>query len=187
MTKFLFCFNNIRIDEYIEGNNMLKNTYSQEEIQKFKVGAIVFLILLTVLTFFITSKAKIKKNEDASSIYSIVARFNRTDGLLKGDAVRMAGLNIGTVADTKLDQDFKAVLTLNINKNVHIPEDSSAAIVSSAVMGPKYIEIVPGGSEDFLSPNAEFEYTQDAMVIEELVDRIISIGKSKKTQKQGAN
>ena len=165
---------------------MLKNTYSQEEIQKLKVGFIIFLVILAVVTFFITSKAKIKKNEEASSTYSVIARFNRTDGLLKGDAVRLAGLTIGTVADTKLDEDFKAVLTLNINNNVHIPEDSSASIVSSAVMGPKYIEIVPGGSEDFLAPNAEFEYTQDAMVIEELVDRIISIGKSKKTQTQGA-
>ena len=45
-------------------------------------------------------------------------------------------------------------------------------------MGNKYIEIEPGGDEEFLQPNDEFEYTQDAMVIEELVDRIINIGKA---------
>ena len=45
-------------------------------------------------------------------------------------------------------------------------------------MGSKYIEIEPGGSEDMLSPGDEFAYTQDAMVIEELLDRIVGIGKA---------
>jgi phospholipid/cholesterol/gamma-HCH transport system substrate-binding protein len=45
-------------------------------------------------------------------------------------------------------------------------------------MGTKYIEIEPGGSEDFITEGGEFSYTQDAMVLEELVDRIISVGKA---------
>ena len=45
-------------------------------------------------------------------------------------------------------------------------------------MGNKYIEIEPGGSPDYLAPGGEFAYTQDAMVLEELIDRIIGIGKA---------
>ena len=63
---------------------------------------------------------------------------------------------------------------------VNIPDDSSASIVSSGVMGNKYIEIEPGGSEEYIENNGEFFYTQDAIVLEELVDRIISLGKAKR-------
>ena len=51
-------------------------------------------------------------------------------------------------------------------------------------MGAKYIEIEPGGSEDFITTNGEFSYTQDAMVIEELIERIIGIGKAKRQNKK---
>ena len=92
--------------------------------------------------------------------------------------VRLAGVNVGKVVDAKLDDDFKAILTLEIKDNIQLPDDSSASIVSSGMMGPKYIEIEPGGSEDIIPRGGEFAYTQDAMVIEELLDRIVSIGKA---------
>ena len=86
---------------------------------------------------------------------------------------------------SKLDKDFKAILTLQIKDSVKLPDDSSAAIVSSGIMGNKYIEIEPGGSEDLLSQGDEFAYTQDAMVLEELVERIIGIGKAKRQNNKG--
>ena len=69
-------------------------------------------------------------------------------------------------------------MTLEIKDGIKIPDDSSASIVSSGLMGPKYIEIEAGGSEDYIPAGGEFSYTQDAMVIEELLDRIVSIGKA---------
>ena len=66
---------------------------------------------------------------------------------------------------------------------IQIPDDSSASIVSSSLMGSKYIEIEPGGSEDMIPQGGEFSYTQDAMILEELLDRIVSIGKA--NQKKG--
>ena len=47
-------------------------------------------------------------------------------------------------------------------------------------MGNKYIEIEPGGSEEYIENEGEFSYTQDAIVLEELIDRIISLGKAKR-------
>ena len=81
-----------------------------------------------------------------------------------------------------LDNNYNAVLKLEIKSGIQIPDDSSASIVSSGLMGNKYIEIEPGGSEDFIPDNGEFGYTQDAMVLEELLDRIVTIGKNKNKQ-----
>jgi len=54
--------------------------------------------------------------------------------------------------------------------------------LSNGILGGKYIEIEPGGSEDYITPGGEFTYTQDAMVLEELLDRIIGIGKANRNK-----
>lgn len=155
---------------------MLQEVYSREESRYLKVGlwiaGAIFLITAIVAT------GKDVAHVDGGTYYPLNARFNRTDGLLVGDMVRLAGMNVGRVVDATLDDHYKAILTLEIKDGIKIPDDSSASIVSSGLMGPKYIEIEPGGSEDYLPQNGEFAYTQDAMVIEELLDRIVGMGKA---------
>lgn len=156
---------------------MTEEVYSKEESRILKVGFGVALTLIVLVVAIASSRKKIASVE-GSNFYDVIARYNRTDGLLVGDLVRMAGMDVGRVVDAKLDDHFKAVLTLEINGDIKIPDDSSASIVSSGLMGAKYIEIEPGGSEDYIQAGGEFSYTQDAMVVEELVDRIIGIGKA---------
>lgn len=150
--------------------------YSKEETKSIKIGLYAAIVVLALLGYLVSGKGV--KNTEAGSSYEVNARFGRTDGLLVGDKVRMAGMTIGTVTNAVLDDKFHAILTLDIIDSVKIPDDSSASIVSSGIMGSKYIEIEPGGSPDYIAPGGEFAYTQDAMVIEELIDRIISIGKA---------
>ncbi len=160
--------------------------YSKEEVKNLKMGLAVLSAVLVLFFVVFFSRDEIS-HQDGGSYYQVYARFNRTDGLLVGDVVRLAGMDIGRVVNAKLDNSFKAILTLEINDRVKLPDDSSAAIVSSGIMGAKYIEIEPGGSEDMLSPGSEFSYTQDAMVLEELIERIIGIGKAKRNNQQGDN
>ncbi len=150
--------------------------YSKEETKSIKIGLYAAIVVLALLGYLVSGKGV--KNTEAGSSYEVNARFGRTDGLLVGDKVRMAGMTIGSVTNAELDDKFHAILTLDIIDSVKIPDDSSASIVSSGIMGSKYIEIEPGGSSDYIAPGGEFAYTQDAMVIEELIDRIISIGKA---------
>ncbi len=150
--------------------------YSKEETKSIKIGLYAAIVVLALLGYLVSGKGV--KNTEAGSSYEVNARFGRTDGLLVGDKVRMAGMTIGSVTNAELDDKFHAILTLDIIDSVKIPDDSSASIVSSGIMGSKYIEIEPGGSPDYIAPGGEFAYTQDAMVIEELIDRIISIGKA---------
>lgn len=161
----------------------MQEVYTKDETQSFQVGAYVALIILAIIGYKAWTARDVEHADDGS-YYALDARFGRTDGLLVGDKVRLAGVTVGKVVNAKLDDHFNAILTLDIKEGVHIPDDSSASIVSSGLMGPKYIEIEPGGSEDFLTPGGEFSYTQDAMVIEELLDRIVSIGKANREPKQ---
>lgn len=161
----------------------MEESYTKEETKALKVGISVASIVAVLLAFNYFTKDKFEHSGN-EPYYSLLARFGRTDGLMLGDNVRMAGMDIGRVVNAKLDDHFNAVLTFDIKEGIKIPADSSAAIVSAGIMGGKYIEIEPGGDEEYLQPNDEFSYTQDAMVLEELVDRIISIGKANRSTGQ---
>ncbi|MBP5399410.1 MAG: MCE family protein [Alphaproteobacteria bacterium] len=157
----------------------MNNTYSKEEIHSIRVGIYTILIIALLSVVYMVRRNVALHNEE-SSHYSLKARFGRTDGLSVGDPVRLAGVDIGKVIDAEIDPNYKAVLTLEIKDGINIPSDSSASIVSDGVLGSKYIEIEPGGEEEYIPDDGEFAYTQDAMVLEELLDRIIGIGKSKR-------
>jgi len=161
---------------------MISNEFTKEEKKSFVFGLLSVLIFSGFFLFMAFSQYEYKHVDD--DFYHLNATFRRTDGLMVGDIVRMAGVDVGRVVDASLDENFHAVLKLEIIDGLQIPDDSSASIVSSGIMGGKYIEIEPGGSEDFLSDGEAFHYTQDAMVLQELLDRIVAIGKSKRKNNQ---
>ena len=152
--------------------------FTKEELKNFIIGLCVLGLCIAVIAVMNWRHNAWKGAKQTD--YTVYATYNRTDGLSVGDKVRMAGVDIGYVANSVLDEDFRAVLTLKIRNDIQIPDDSGAAIVSSGIMGNKYIEIEPGGSDDFIADGGFFSFTQDAMVLEELIDRIISLGKAKR-------
>lgn len=160
---------------------MVEEVYSKDESKYLKTGMYVALVVFAIVGYAVTNKDKLSHKE-GGTYYNVDARFNRTDGLLVGDKVRMAGMDVGRVIDATLDNHFKAILTLDVKDGIKIPDDSSASIVSTGIMGPKYIEIEPGGSEDYIQAGGEFSYTQDAMVLEELLDRIVGMGKANRNK-----
>ncbi|MBE6463118.1 MAG: MCE family protein [Alphaproteobacteria bacterium] len=158
----------------------MEDKYSIEEAKSIRIGIITMLIIMVVVFITISHNATIKK-EGLGNTYNIYADFGRTDGLSVGDVVRMSGVTIGRVVGSKLDENFNSHLTLEIGSEYSIPDDSSASIVSFGLIGGKYVEIDVGGSEDFIKSGDTLSYTQDAMVLEELLERLISMGKSKKS------
>ena len=159
----------------------LEEKYSLDESKTIKTGLIALIIILLASFITISHNASIK-SQGMGNTYNIYASFGRTDGLNVGDAVRMAGIDIGRVIGAKLDENYNSNLILEIDSEYKIPDDSSASIVSFGLIGGKYVEIEVGGSEEFIEPEGEIGYTQDAMVLEELLDRMIALGKSKKSK-----
>lgn len=159
----------------------MQEKYSKEEEKTIRTGIIALAIILLVMFVTISHNASIK-NHGIGDTYNIYASFGRTDGLNVGDAVRLSGVNIGRVSKAELDENFNSRLTLNISSKYRIPDDSSASIVSFGLIGGKYVEIEVGGSEDYIPNEGSISYTQDALVLEELLERIIAMGKGKKTK-----
>ena len=152
--------------------------FTKDEKRAFWCGLISVLVFAVLFCLMAFQRQDFKHVDD--NFYHLKATFSRTDGLLIGDSVRMGGVDVGRVVNARLDENFHAVLTLEIKDGLNIPDDSSASIVSSSIMGHKYIEIDAGGSEDFLKDGDSFEIVQPAIVLQEVMDRLIAmVGKNK--------
>lgn len=138
-------------------------------------------VTLTVMALFLWSNAadRDEVGEDAGG-YRLEAVFQRTDGLNVGADVRVAGLSVGQVTGQRLDDAFRAHVTLRITGDVDIPMDSAAVIETDGLLGSKYIEIQPGGAEDMLENGQRIDYTQGSVVIEELLAKIVAQAKAKR-------
>ena len=74
------------------------------------------------------------------------------------------------------------MVTFWIDGDVKIPKDSSAAIHTDGLFGSKFISLGPGAEEALLKDGDTITFTQDAVVVSELLDLIISEGKAKRAQ-----
>lgn len=157
----------------------MNNEFTREEKRAFCCGLIAIFVFAVIFCLKAFQRQDFKHVDN--HLYHLTATFSRTDGLLVGDLVRMGGVDVGRVVDARLNENFHAVLTLEIKEGLNIPDDSSASIVSSSIMGHKYIEIDAGGSDEFLKDGDSFEIVQPAIVLQEVMDRLIAlVGNNKK-------
>lgn len=142
-----------------------------------EIGTGLFVLLGFAALFFLTTQlpgSGIKVG--GATGYSVTARFDNVGDLKVGSPVTMAGVRIGRVAAIAFDpSDFKAVVTLDIdNRYDKIPEDSDASIQTAGLLGGKYIGIGPGGSDASLHDGSTIEFTQSAIVLENLIGKFFA-------------
>jgi phospholipid/cholesterol/gamma-HCH transport system substrate-binding protein len=106
--------------------------------------------------------------------YTLVAKFDRIDGLPMGADVRVSGIKVGKVLSQDLDpESFRAAVRFSVMADVKLPTDSSAAVVSSGLLGGKYLALMPGADDVLLAPGGEITITQSSVNIEELIGKYI--------------
>jgi phospholipid/cholesterol/gamma-HCH transport system substrate-binding protein len=106
--------------------------------------------------------------------YDLYATFDRIDGLIEGNDVKMSGVKIGDVKHIQIDpKTFLARVDMTIDQAVRLPQDTSAQIVSESLLGGKYIALVPGGNSDLLRPGDQVPYTQSSVSLEGLIGKYL--------------
>jgi len=106
--------------------------------------------------------------------YVLKAQFSSIGGLTVGSDVKLGGVVVGHVTDEHLDPTtYAAVVTMNIDSDLKVPSDTSAAVSSDGLLGGDYIALSPGGSDTMLAPGASFAVTQSAINIEDLLGKFI--------------
>jgi len=119
-------------------------------------------VVVVAVGFFAFAAAQAGQTGGAGGRYDLIARFQRVDGVNVGTDVLVSGVKVGVVRDVALDPDtYMARLTLSIDRNVQILDESNARIVTG-LLGGASVTIEPAGM-DALPPGAEIPYTQGAL------------------------
>lgn len=104
----------------------------------------------------------------------LTAAFDEVGGLSPRAPVVIGGVTVGQVRKISLDhEEFRAIVTIDIDAELEIPDDSAASILTQGVLGDQYIALEPGGSSDLLESGHEIAYTQSAVVLERLIGKVL--------------
>jgi phospholipid/cholesterol/gamma-HCH transport system substrate-binding protein len=137
------------------------------------IGALV----LGVAGGFLVYAANTADMGFSGSGYPLKAEFRQAEGLSVGGDVRLSGIKIGSITALGLNREnFFATVTLSINDDIKLPEDSVAKIASEGLLGGSFIAVDPGASEFMLEPDAAFQHTQGSINLIDLVSKAIHGG-----------
>jgi phospholipid/cholesterol/gamma-HCH transport system substrate-binding protein len=104
--------------------------------------------------------------------YELKAVFSNSGGLKTGASVVIAGVEVGRVKSIKLD-DYQAVIAIRLPSGVKIQDDSIASIKTKGLIGEKYVEITPGGSDIILKGGQKIRDTQPPVDLEQLISSYV--------------
>ncbi|MDD2765322.1 MAG: MlaD family protein [Opitutaceae bacterium] len=141
-------------------------------LQTIRVG-LFFLLGLALLwvTFESLNGGRVFKQRG----YTLIARFDNLKGLLKGDDVRMAGVRIGAVTQTRL-AGRQAEIVLTIEPDIKIAGDAVAMVATSSLLGSNHLEVTVGSPTAApLAPGAEIK-TRDTVDMNEVIAKLGSLG-----------
>jgi phospholipid/cholesterol/gamma-HCH transport system substrate-binding protein len=105
--------------------------------------------------------------------YTLYANFNDISGLKTGDQVQMAGVQVGKVVQIGL-KDNRARIAVRVDDGVPIDEGAIASVMTSGIIGSKYISIQLGPSDKMLKDGDTIMHTQDAFNLETAIGALIN-------------
>lgn len=144
--------------------------------QKILVGFVLVCLLGGLLAWAHSGSVKQQKKQD----FILYAYFSKTDGLNVGAPVRLSGLPIGRVFAMDFGEDYMVRATLAFDRKFELPIDTSVSIETDGIFGSKHIELIPGGDEELLLTGDTIAYAQNALLLDELLEKLNAFMANKK-------
>lgn len=104
--------------------------------------------------------------------YKVKTIFTTVRGLKENTNVEISGVKIGTVDEIKLE-NYAAIVNMSIDNDVEIQDDAIASIKTKGILGEKYIEISPGGSDIIIEEGGVLFDTEPPLDLESLIKNFI--------------
>jgi phospholipid/cholesterol/gamma-HCH transport system substrate-binding protein len=146
-----------------------------QQTRSVELGTGLFVLLGLSALFFLTTQTTGSASFSDGEAYSVTARFENVGSLTDRAPVAMSGVTIGRVTSVEFDPiSLDAEVTFQIdNRFDQIPEDSDASILTAGLLGSQYIGLQAGGSDLNLEEGSEIQFTQSAIVIENLISKYL--------------
>jgi len=134
----------------------------------------IFVLLGFAGLVFLALRAANLGSFSSGETYQLSARFDNIGGLKVRAPVKSAGVTVGRVASITLDPvRFQGLVKVDIHSDVKFPNDSSARILTSGLLGDQYLGIEPGAQEKNFAGGEEIKQTQSAVVLESLISQFL--------------
>lgn len=146
-----------------------------QQTRSVELGTGLFVLLGMAALFFLTTQTTGSDNFSGNDAYAVTARFENVGSLKDRAPVAMSGVTIGRVTEVRFDPEaLDAEVTFVIDSRYdQIPDDSDASILTAGLLGSQYIGLQAGGSEFYLEEGSEIQFTQSAIVIENLISKYL--------------
>lgn len=149
-----------------------------------EIGVGLFLLAGLLALLLLALRVSGLSTVSSGDTYKLYAHFDNISGLTVRSKVTMAGVTIGKVTAIDLDRDsYTGRVTMEVEKRVNnLPDDSTASILTSGLLGEKYIGLSVGGDERVLVDGGTIHDTQSALVLEDLIGKFLmnSVNKESK-------
>lgn len=149
-----------------------------QQTRSVELGTGLFVLLGMAALFFLVTQTTGSDTFAGTESYTVTARFENVGSLKERAPVAMSGVTIGRVRTVAFDPEaLEAIVTFDIDDRYDkIPEDSDASILTAGLLGSQYIGLQPGGSDFYLEEGSEIQFTQSAIVIENLISKYLFRG-----------
>ncbi|MGH2734333.1 MAG: MlaD family protein [Actinomycetota bacterium] len=139
--------------------------------KKLLAKVVVFTLICAVLT--VALGVKLANSRLFADTYVMKAEFDNAAGVMRGDAVKIAGVDVGRVESSEI-RGGRALITFNIDKAVRLPQDSTAAIRWRNVTGQRFLYVYPGTADDDYDEEQVIpaSQTEDVADIGEFLNRL---------------
>ena len=104
--------------------------------------------------------------------YTVTADFPSAGGLKTGSSIEIAGVEIGRVSAVQL-ANYQARVVMSIRNGVKLTEDSIASIKTRGLIGEKFINLSPGGSDRVIKPGGKITEVEPPIDLEELLSKYV--------------
>ena len=139
----------------------------------------VFVLIGLICVAYLTIKLG-KMEWMGDNHYLLSARFDSVSGLRTGAGVELAGVQVGQVDSISLDhKTMQALVKFKIQNGVKLSDDVIVSVKTAGLIGDKYVNITPGGSEQILKPGDTIMETESVLDIEALISKYVfgNVGK----------
>ena len=150
-----------------------KSPEKEYVMKKFSLELYVGIFIIAGILCLTYLSVKLGKLDILGNKGTVVfAVFSNTGGLKNGAEVQIAGVNVGRVKEITLEE-YQAKVKLQIDSGVKLQEDAIASIKTKGLVGEKYIEITPGGADNFIQAGGKIQDTLPPFDLEKAISRLV--------------
>jgi ABC-type transport system involved in resistance to organic solvents, periplasmic component len=139
-----------------------------------KTGLIVVAAIAVAAIFWL------KTTNFSDKPYRLKTQFNYAEGLRADSVVKLSGIEVGRIENIRFTYtpETKVELTLLLDNDVKIHDDSIAYISSSGMVGDAFLGLTPGSPDKPFAKNGDVLLSEDPVEMRKIMKQVDTIAGS---------